>query len=361
MNIQELAAHVKLSVSTVSKAINGRPDVNPNTRQRVLEAAARFGFSADAAARRLRTQTSDLIAFVLSAPQAHFAHPFFLNMLMGIDEQLEHSRYQLVVSSARSAEHEMQVLKRLVEVQKVDGVLFGRTRRYDARIAYLLERKVPFVAFGRSETPGEFSYLDIDHTVVAREGCARCVTLGHRRIGLVNAPDSLMFSHHQRLGYEAALRAAGIPFDAKLYVEANITEEGGLAAARQMLEADDPPTAIISGHDLVALGIYRAITERGMVPGRDVAVIGGDDHPFGTLLSPALTTFSAETLQAGKRMSEMLMAQLQGVPVSELREVWSPELIPRSSDGSPRLTTLPKDPALTRGKNSRAAPRRNTR
>lgn len=208
---------------------------------------------------------------------------------------------------------------------------------------------MPFVAFGRSETPGEFAYLDIDHTVVGRDGCARCVTLGHRRIGLASAPDTLMFSLHQRLGYEAALRTAGIPFDAQLYVEANVTEEGGLAAARQMLDTDGPPTAIISGHDLVALGIYRAITERGLVPGRDVAVIGGDDHPFGTLLSPPLTTFSAETLQAGKRMSEMLLAQLEGVPVKELQEVWSPELILRSSDGSPRPTTISKDPALARG------------
>ncbi|CAE6779034.1 substrate-binding domain-containing protein [Paraburkholderia sp. SEWSISQ10-3 4] len=348
MNIQELAAHLQLSVSTVSKAINGKSDVNAKTRQRVLDAAAQFGFSADAAARRLRTQTSDLIAFVLSAPQAHFAHPFFLNMLMGIDENLEHSRYQLVVSSARSAEHEMQVLKRLVEVQKVDGVLFGRTLRQDPRIAYLLERKVPFVAFGRSETPGEFAYLDIDHTVVGREGCARCVTLGHRRIGLVNAPNTLMFSHHQRLGYEGALRAASIPFDETLYIEADMTEEGGLAAARQMLEADDPPTAIISGHDLVAVGIYRAITERGLVPGRDIAVIGGDDHPFGTLLSPALTTFSAETLKAGKRMSEMLLAQLDGTPVNELQEVWSPDFIPRSSDGSPRLSTEKRGRAAAR-------------
>lgn len=336
MNIQELAAHLQLSVSTVSKAINGRSDVNAKTRQRVLDAAAHFGFSADAAARRLRTQKSDLIAFVLSAPQAHFAHPFFLDMLMGIDEKLEDSRYQLVVSSARSAEHEMRVLERLVEVQKVDAVLFGRTRRQDARIAYLLERNVPFVAFGRSETPGDFSYLDIDHTVVGREGCARCVTLGHRRIGLVNAPDTLMFSRHQRLGYEAALRAANIAFDESLYVETDMTEEAGLAAARKMLDADDPPTAIISGHDLVAVGIYRAITERGLAVGRDVAVIGGDNHPFGTLLSPPLTTFSAETLKAGKRMSEMLLAQLEGVPALELQEVWSPDLIPRASDGPPR-------------------------
>jgi LacI family transcriptional regulator len=228
-------------------------------------------------------------------------------------------------------------------------VLFGRTRRQDSRIEYLLERKVPFVAFGRSETPGEFAYPDIDHKVVGRDGCARCVTLGHRRIGLVNAPATLMFSLHQRLGYEAALRTAGIPSDAQLYVEANVTEEGGLAAARPMLDTDDPPTAIISGHDLVALGIYRAISERGLVPGRDVVVIGGDDHPFGTLLSLALTTFSAETLQAGKRMSEMLLAQLEGVPVKELQEVWSPELILRSSYGSPRPTTISKDPALARG------------
>jgi LacI family transcriptional regulator len=336
MNIQEFAATLGLSVSTVSKAMNDRVDVSAKTREKVLAAAAKLGFVPDPAGRRLRRQTSDTIGFVLSAPQAHFAHPFFLDMLSGIDEALDGTDYQIIITSGRSVEREIDVFRRLVERQRVDGLLFGRTRKHDERIAYLLERDVPFVTFGRSETPGDFAWLDIDRTVVARDGCARFVRLGHRRIALVNAPAYLMFSKHQRDGYKAALRAAGIAFDAGLYVEEDLTEEAGGRAARKLLESRDPPTAFICGHDTVALGVMRAVGEMGKVVGRDVGVIGGDDHPMGKLVTPALTTFSAETRKAGHRMVEMLFERLNGTPATKLQEVWTPSLIVRASDGLPR-------------------------
>lgn len=350
MNIQEFAGKLKLSVSTVSKAMNGREDVSPATRERVLAAAVRLGFSPDPAGRRLRRQSSDTIGFVLSAPQASFAHPFFLNMLMGVDEALDGSNYQIIIASARSVETEIDVFKRLVERQRVDALLFGRTRRDDERIAYLLERDVPFVAFGRSETSTDYPYLDIDHTVVGRAGCARFIALGHRRIALVHSPEFLMFSHYQRIGYEAALRAAGIEIDPDLCVEEAISEEGGVSAARRLLDLPDPPTAIVCGHDLVALGVMRAISETGRTPGEDVGVIGGDDHPIGRYVTPALTTFSAETHRAGKRMVEMLMSRLDGTPASELQEIWRPELIVRSSDGPRRVARARPSTAVVESK-----------
>jgi LacI family transcriptional regulator len=336
MNLQEFAAQLGLSVSTVSKAMNDRADVSAKTRETVLAAAAKLGFMPDPAGRRLRRQTSDTIGFVLSAPQAHFAHPFFLDMLSGIDEAVDGTDYQVIIASGRSVEREIDAFRRLVERHRVDGLMFGRTRRHDERIAYLLERDVPFVAFGRSETSDAFAYVDIDHTVVGRDGCARFVRLGHRRIALVNAPAYLMFSKHQRDGYKAALRAAGIKFDPRLYVEEDLSEEAGARAARQLLDSNDPPTAIVCGNDTVAIGVMRAVTEMGKVVGRDVGVIGGDDHPFGRLVTPALTTFSAETNKAGHRMVQMLLVRLNGTPPAELQEVWNPSLIVRASDGLPR-------------------------
>lgn len=336
MNIQELAATLNLSVSTVSKALNGRQDVSAETRQRVLEAAERLGFSPDPVARRLRRQSSDTIGFVLSAPQTSFAHPFFLDMLVGVNEVMDDSDYQVIVASARSVETEIEVFRRLIERQRVDALLFGRTRRRDERIAYLLERDIPFVAFGRSETSGDFPYVDIDHSVVGRSGCARFIALGHRRIALVHAPDYLMFSHLERLGYMEALRAAEITFDPVLCVEAAMTEDGGADAARRLLQLPDPPTAILCGHDLVAIGVLRGIAETGRVPGRDVGVIGGDNHPIGRYVQPALTTFSAETHRAGQRMAEMLLERLTGKPPRQLQEAWAPELIIRASDGPHR-------------------------
>ena len=336
LDIKEFAAHLKLSVSTVSKAINGRADVSRDTRERVLKAAAELGFSPDPAGRRLRRQSSDTIGFVISAPQTQFAHPFFLNMLAGIDEALDGTNFQVIIASGRTVETEIDVFRRLVERQRVDALLFGRTRRQDERIEYLLEKDVPFVAYGRSDSSRDFPFVDIDHTVVGRDGGARFIALGHRRIALIHSPEFLMFSYYERLGYEQALRAAGIEIDPALCVEESMTEEGGLRAARQLLALPNPPTAFVCGHDMVAVGAMRAIAEAGKVAGQDIGVIGGDDHPVGRLITPALTTFSAETHRVGRRMVEMLLARLEGADPRTLQEVWAPELILRSSDGPPR-------------------------
>ena len=258
MNIQEFAATLGLSVSTVSKALNGREDVSPSTRRRVLEAAEHNGFSPDPTARRLRRQSTDTVAFVISAPQTSFAHPFFLDMLVGVTDAMDAGGYQVIIASARSVETELDVFKRLISRQRIDALLFGRTRRHDERIAYLLEHDVPFVAFGRSETSDDYAYVDIDRFVVGRSGCARFIALGHRRIGLVHTPDYLMLSHFEREGYKEALRAAGLPFDETLCVEAAMSEEDGVRAARGLLELPDPPTAIVCGHDFIAMGVKGA-------------------------------------------------------------------------------------------------------
>ncbi|AET92830.1 LacI family transcription regulator [Burkholderia sp. YI23] len=354
MNIQEFAAKLKLSVSTVSKALNGREDVSADTRKRVLEAAELHGFSPDPAARRLRRQSADTIAFVVSPPQTSFAHPFFLDMLMGVNDAMDNTGYQVIVASARSVETEIDLFKRLIERQRVDALLFGRTRREDERIAYLLERDIPFVAFGRSETSDAFPFVDIDHQVVGRAGCARFIALGHRRIALVHAPEYLMFSHLERTGYTEALRSAGIRFDKSLCIEADISEEGGAEAARRLLNLADPPTAIVCGHDLIALGALRGIAETGRRPGHDVGVIGGDNHPIGRYVQPALTTFSAETHRAGKRMAQMLLQRLEGASPQALQEVWAPEIIIRASDGPHRTPARGKASVSTRARAVRA-------
>jgi LacI family transcriptional regulator len=342
MNMKEFARQLGLSISTVSKAINGRADINPQTRQRVLEAAARLNFTPDPAGRRLRQQSSDAIGFVLSAPQAHFAHPFFLELLSGIEDELEGTPFQIIIASARSVEREMETFERLVDKLRVDALLFGRTRRDDARIAYLAERGIPFVTFGRSETAQPFPYLDVDQTVVGRDGCARFIALGHRRIAMVNTPGYLMAALHHRQGYQAALRAAGIEMDPALYLETEMTEEAGARAAHALLDLDDAPTAILCGHDLAAIGVMRAIAERGFRPGQDIGVIGGTDHPVGKMLNPALTTFTADSHAAGQRMVQLLRARMEGAAAETLQEVWTPELVVRSSDGPRREPVSPK-------------------
>lgn len=340
MNLTEFAKKLGLSVSTVSRALNGYSDVSETTRRKIFEAAERWGYVANPAARGLRKRTSGLIAFVLSYPQKRFAHPFFLDMLVGIDERLRETEFQLVVTAAPSMEGELGCFKRLVEKQRVDGLIFARTRRHDDRIEYLQSCGVPFVTHGRSETTEPFPYVDIDHEVVGRSGCGRFIGLGHSRIALLNTPSYLMYSHHRRAGYEAALEAAKLKIDKSLIVEEELSEEGGAAGARKLLSLKNPPTAILCGNDLSAMGAMRAITEAGLQPGADIGVIGSDDNPIGKYLPVPLTTFYAPVTEVGRRLADLLLLAIDGKPASELQELWIPELLIRASDGPNRRSTV---------------------
>src|SRR5690606_25907952 len=123
-----------------------------------------------------RKRSSGLVAFVLSSPQKNFANPFFLDMIAGINDQLRGTDLHLVVASTKSWDDEIGTFKRLVEQQRIDGLIFARTRRIDERISYLLKRGIPFVTHGRSEDPATFPYLDVDQHVVVRVGCARFIS-----------------------------------------------------------------------------------------------------------------------------------------------------------------------------------------
>lgn len=344
MNIQQFAKALRLSVSTVSRALNGYTDVNPETRARIIEAAKELGYSANPMARGLRRRGTGFIAFVLSPPQKNFANPFFLDLLVGVEERLRETELKLMIVSANSFEDEMERFKNLVEVHRVEGLIFARTRVKDPRIEYLQKRKVPFVTHGRSKTGAQFPFLDIDHEVVGHEGCARFIGLGHRRIALLNTPSELMYSHHRLAGYRRALKAAGLPWDPTLVVEEELTEEGGANGVRRLMAMPTPPTAILCGIDLVAMGAMRALHELGRLPGRDVGLISSDDNPFGPYMSPPLTTFTAPRVEAGRRMTELLIEAMNGAAPESLQEIWKPTLVIRASDGPPREMAVPTKP-----------------
>jgi len=334
VNLSQFASTIGLSMSTVSRALNGYADVNAETRRRVEEAAERFGYRASAVGRRLRTGRAEAIGFLLAPPRGSFANFFALELLAGIDEALRATDFHLVVTTAKSEQDEFDCLRRMVEQRQVEAMLLCRTRRTDERLIWLLRQHYPFAAVGRSETPEPFASVDIDHAASARMACERLFGLGHRRVALINTPANLMFSAHARQGYEQALLAAGLRRSRALVVHAEMTEAAGHAAARALLARAAPPTALICGDDVQALGALRALADGGMLAGGDVAVIGCGDSPMAPYANPPLTTFRAPFRAAGQRVTEMLMQVLDGKPAAELQEVWTPDLVVRASDGS---------------------------
>lgn len=336
MTLKELAGEFNLSITTVSRALAGYSDVSPATRERILEAAARLGYRPNPLGRRLRKGRTEAVGVVIPTPQGRFADSFFLELLAGLGQGLSEAGLDLLVTTCPLGPEEITCYQRLVEGKRVDAMVVARTRRHDERISYLLERGVPFVAHGRSDLIQQpFAYLDMDGEQGFAQATRHLLELGHRRIAFVGAPAELNFAQHRLDGFSKALREAGLKPVPELVLEGDLSENSGYREARALLSLPEPPTAFLCANDLMALGVLHALRERGLRAGREVSVIGYDDIPLVHYTDPPLSTLHQPFREMGRRLVEMLLARMNGVPVEVLQEVWVPELVLRGSDGPP--------------------------
>ncbi len=339
MSLARIARTLGLSVTTVSRALGGFSDVATVTRDRVTAEAARIGYHPNATARRLRRGRTEAVGIVLPTEPGQFGDPFFLRLLAAVGPRLEGARLDLVVTTARPGADELRAYRHMVEGQRVDGILLARTRRQDERIAWLLDRGVPFVAHGRSEERRPFASVDIDGEAAFSAATERLIGFGHRRIGLINAPSGYMFAHLRAAGWAAALRRSGLPQGP--HTEAEATEENGFRLMQQMLRLPDRPTGVLCATDRLAVGALHAVSDAGLRAGHDVSVIGYDDLPFATYTTPPLTTNEQPIERAAARMVEMLLQLIDGASPAGMQDVWPARLIARQSDGPAWPTARP--------------------
>jgi len=277
VTIRDVAKRLKLSITTVSRALDGYDDVAEETRERVIRVAREMGYMPSRAARELRRKRSDAIGYILPTSNPRFADPFFSEFVAGLGDEVTSHNLDLLVSTAPpGTEAERAIYERWVQSRRVDGIVLSRMRQHDWRADYLTERQFPFVALGRTLTPHDFPYIEVD----SRSGFARLVghlvEQGYRRIAYIGASPELVLEADRRAGYRNGLAAAGLAFDEALVVEGNLTRVGGYQAARRLLALPQRPTAIIGANDLTAIGVMRAAREGGLAVGRDLAVAGHD-------------------------------------------------------------------------------------
>jgi LacI family transcriptional regulator len=334
VTLQDIADRLGVSVATVSRALAGYDDVAPATRQRVLQAAQEMGYRPNIIARMLQKQRTDTIGFIIPTHGPRFSDPYFSELLTGVGNKAAEQEFDLLVSTRAPGAEELKAYERMVMERRVDGLLVVRTRQQDQRIAYLIEQRFPFVAFGRSDLGADFPYLDVDGETGLRQLTQHLIDLGHRRIAYVSAPLDLMFASHRLEGYKEALVANSIPFDETLIAVGELTERSGYAAGRDFLTQDECPTAIIACNDLMALGVISAAQGLGLTVGHDVAVAGFDDIPLAEHSHPPLTTMRQPIYEIGQRICEMVIRLLQGETLEERHVILEPQLVVRKSCGA---------------------------
>ena len=337
--IRRLANELDISIGTVSRALNGKPDVNEQTRQRVLDAAAAMGYVPNQAGRALRKGSTGVVGFMMQTGSQITGEGdvFFMSVFDGVQTVFARHQLDLVALLCSSEEDPDAYLQRVVARGFADAIIISATKQHDHRIEYLAERKIPFIALGRSLTDAGQPWLDLDFEGMAEVGVDRLVAKGHRRIGVYAPYDDTNLGFVFLESYRNSLNRHGIPFDPDMVFRAHPNERGGHNIAERIAAMPDEkrPTGFVLTNEVMSVGLYRGLYDSGLRPGKDFAVIGLDSR-HAHYLSPKLTCFAISLRDLGITLAESLLATMPAYaaqyPIGVVRKVLPMTLIQGDSD-----------------------------
>jgi LacI family transcriptional regulator len=333
--LKKIAAELGLSPATVSRALNGFPEVNAGTRARVTEAASRLKYRPNQVAQKLVTGRSGMIGMVLRSAADAAMDPSFFQVMTGLSQRLADHDVDLVFHAVPGGD-EVAPYRRLVAKNLLDGFILNAPKLDDPRIDFLRAEGIPFVVHGRSEDAPDYAFYDIDNLGLAVDSTRLLLDLGHRRIALLNGQPGFAYAEARRRGFLMAMDERGLRVPERFLLQDPPTEDYGYRAALACLADPQPPTAFVASNTFVAAGILAAVADKGLTVGDDVSVIGHDDavpqtRSLDTL--PALTVTRSPLVQACTPLADKIHALLAGTPSAELQTIARAELIIRATTG----------------------------
>lgn len=337
MNLKELSKILGLSQTTVSRALNGYPEVNEATRKRVAEAARQHNYSPNKRAMGLATGRSMTIGHVIPTSAQHeMVNPVFGDFVAGACEVYGNHGYDMLFSQVGDGNQEAAYAE-LLRKGTIDGLVIQGPKIHDDRIGILKKIGLPFVVHGRASGVTEpYSWVDVNNKHSFERATEFLLDLGHKRIALINGLEDMDFASRRREGYEAGLASRGIAPDPALMRSAEMTEVYGHHETRDMLASENPPSAILSSSLITTLGVRRAIEEAGLVMGRDVSVITHDDD-LSYLRNgdnvPIFTATRSSVREAGRLIARMLINQIRNPGLAPENQLLETELVVGRSTG----------------------------
>ena len=332
--IRDVGRAARVSHQTVSRVINGETCIAPDTRAKVERAIAALGFRPSHIARSLVSRSTKTIGLVMG----DVASPFFPDLVRGAEDVLSEAGYCLILSnSSRDPRRELRNVRHLLE-RNTDGLILGAPQSAPDELRDLAERAaVPMVFLNRDVKGPHVASVWIDWRAATTAVVKYLTDLGHRRVGLVvPSREEIRFANREDW-YRWALGRADLVPDPPLILHEPITIEGGYRAGQRLLGQPDRPTAAICHSDVMAIGLLQACRDLGVrVPG-DLSVVGWDDVPYASLVTPPLTTVRVPRYDLGRAAARRLLDLIAGRPAADLHPL-SLELVRRASCAAPAVS-----------------------
>lgn len=318
ITIKDIAKQCGVGVSTVSRAINNHPDINPETRKMVMQVIEETGFIPNNSARNLKRTDAKCIAVLIKG----ITNPFFSNMIRIIEDETQRNKYALVLRHVEADEDEVDVALELEKEKRLRGIVFlgGRFTHSEEKINKL---NVPFIfstigvdisdRIGRAE----FSNITVDDKLESEKMTEYLLNLGHRRIAFVTERPEESIGRRRIEGYREAFvkRGLTIPEELICYVQEELDHfsmENGYITTKKLLESPEKVTAIYAASDSLAIGVCRAVLEAGKRIPEDISVAGYDGIELGEYYNPKLTTIKQPVEEMAKKTIHVLLDVIAG-------------------------------------------------
>jgi LacI family transcriptional regulator len=331
--IAEIAAKAGVSTPTVSRVLNNRPDVAPETRERVEQVIKESGFIRSRVRNALK-ESSGIVDMLVPG----LTNLYSVEIICGVEEVLERTELRLALSLMHdSLQLEQRWLAKVID-GATDGAILVLANGQSNRLDMLLRNKIPFVVVDhRGELGPDIPSVGATNWLGGRLATEHLLSLGHRRIAIISGDATLPCSRDRIAGYRAALEEGGIPIDPVLVRPGKFAQQTGYEQTLALLDLPEPPTAIFAGSDGQAMGVYAALRAHGLRIPDEMSVVGFDDVPIASIVTPALTTVRQPLVEMGRVATTMLLRLIAEEPLDSKRVELTTTLITRESSAPLRL------------------------
>ena len=333
VTIIDVAREANVSYSTVSRVVNNKEYVKPETRQRVVQAMSRLGYQVNMQARSLAGGRSNVIGLLV----VDLTTQYMGEIMRGIDDVLAANQYELMLYTTHRRKTKESAYVNMMARGLADGLLIILPLDPDAYLESLRKRDFPYVLIDQASTgESDLSVTATNHHG-GYEATKHLIELGHKRIGIVTGWMDMDSAKARLEGYKTALSDYGIPLDSDLIFSGDFTQVSGFNGANAFFNLPKPPTAVFASNDVAAMGILDAARAHGLPVPKDISVIGFDDIPMSSMISPKLTTIRQPLTEMGKYATQLLLNQINKPDEKVASIILPTELIIRETT-APRQT-----------------------
>ncbi|GGR79448.1 LacI family transcriptional regulator [Streptomyces humidus] len=303
VTVADVARRAGVSTASVSRALSGADGVSAAVRERVVAAAQALGYRPNTVARSLRTTRTQTIGLIIP----DMVNPFFSELAWAIEEAAHEHGYSVILCNANEETDRQDGYIELLLARRVDGLLLTPVLEESEALRAVARQGVPMVFVDRSLASMEAPVVRADGSLAISQLVDHLVDLGHERIAVITGPQATVTGRERLAAFRTAMRARSLDLPDELVRFGNFQADSGRRAAVELLDLDEPPTAVFAIDNLMTLGVFQEMRRRGLRIGSDIAVAGFDDPPWFQLLDPPLTTVSQPVTRMGALAVDMLL------------------------------------------------------